>query len=280
MVSGVLNLWNLAQNGYSNTFYSVAVQSMTQSWHNFFFASYDAGGFISVDKPPVALWIQAISAKIFGFSGLSLLLPEALAGVASVAVLYFLVKRYFGPLAGFIAALALALTPVAVAVERTNGVDTWLMLTILLAAWAMSRATEKGRFALLALALALVGVAFNIKMLAAFVILPTFYLLYLIAAPRKWYIRILHLALGSLIVFSVALSWPMAVQLTPAADRPWVGGSQANSVLDLALNYNGLGRVDGQEGIGVGGSNRGFPRGLGNGGFGNGNEWRTQQRGH
>ena len=271
MVSGVLNLWNLAQNGYSNTFYSVAVQSMTQSWHNFFFASYDAGGFISVDKPPVALWIQAISAKIFGFSGLSLLLPEALAGVASVAVLYFLVKRYFGPLAGFIAALALALTPVAVAVERTNGVDTWLMLTILIAAWAMSRATEKGRFAMLAPALALVGVAFNIKMLAAFVILPTFYLLYLVAAPRKWYVRLLHLALGSLIVFSVALSWPMAVQLTPAADRPWVGGSQANSVLDLALNYNGLGRVDGQEGIGVGGNNRSFPRGFGNGGFGNRN---------
>lgn len=266
-----LNVWEISRNGFGNTYYSVAVQSMLRNWHNFFFASYDAGGFISVDKPPVALWIQAISAKIFGFSGISLLLPEAMAGVASVAVLYFLVKRYFGPLAGFIAALVLALTPVAVAVERTNGVDTWLMLTILLAAWAMSTATEKGRFAMLALALALVGVAFNIKMLAAFVILPTFYLLYLIAAPRKWYIRVLHLALGSLIVFSVALSWPVAVQLTPAADRPWVGGSQTNSVLDLALNYNGLGRVDGQEGIGVGGSNRGFPRGFGNGGFGNRN---------
>src|SRR5438045_619963 len=161
-VSAVLNLWNLAQNGYSNTYYAVAVQSMLQSWHNFFFASYDAGGFISVDKPPVALWAQAISAKIFGFGGIALLLPEALAGVASVALVYYLVRRVFGTLAGFIAAMAMALTPIAVAVERTNGVDTILMFTLLLAAWAMSVATEKGRFALLALGLTLVGVAFNI----------------------------------------------------------------------------------------------------------------------
>src|SRR5947208_2186238 len=159
VVSAALNLWNLAQNGYSNLYYSVAVQSMIQSWHNFFFATYDAGGFITVDKPPVALWMQTISAKIFGFSSLSLLMPEAL-----------------------------------------------------------------------------VGVAFNIKMLAAFVVLPTFYLLYLIAAPIHWSKRLLHLALGSIVVFGVALSWPLAVDLTPAAQRPWVGGSQANSVLDLALN--------------------------------------------
>src|SRR5947199_6734659 len=127
VVSAALNLWNLAQNGYSNLYYSVAVQSMLESFHNFFFATYDAGGFITVDKPPVALWIQAISAKIFGFSSLSLLVPEALAGVASVALLYFLVKRIFGPLAGFLAATALAITPIAVAVERSNNTDTLLM---------------------------------------------------------------------------------------------------------------------------------------------------------
>src|SRR3954447_5150040 len=115
-ISAALNLWNLAQNGYSNLYYAVAVQSMLQSWHNFFFASYDAGGFISVDKPPVALWIQAISAKIFGFSSLSLLMPEALSGVAAVALVYFLVRRIFGPLAAFVAAMAMALTPIAVAV--------------------------------------------------------------------------------------------------------------------------------------------------------------------
>src|SRR5438270_6099786 len=172
VVSATLNLWNLAQNGYSNLYYSVAVQSMMQSFHNFFFASYDAGGFISVDKPPVALWIQTISAKIFGFSPLSLLMPEALAGVASVALVYYLVKRIFGTLAGFVAALALALTPIAVAVERTNNTDTWLMLALMLAAWALTFATEKGRLPLLLVSMALVGVAFNIKMLAAFVILP------------------------------------------------------------------------------------------------------------
>src|SRR5205807_3866103 len=115
-VSAALNLWNLAQNGYSNLYYSVAVRSMLQSFHNFFFASYDAGGVISVDKPPVALWVQAISAKLFGFSSLSLLMPEALAGVASVALVYFLVRRVFGALAGFVAAMALAVTPIAVAV--------------------------------------------------------------------------------------------------------------------------------------------------------------------
>src|SRR5438552_8279838 len=164
-VSAVLNLWNLAQNGYGNTYYSVAVQSMLQSWHNFFFAAYDAGGFITVDKPPVALWVQAISAKIFGFSGLSLLLPEALAGVASVALLYFLVRRIFGTLAGFLAATALAITPIAVAVERSNNTDALLMFTLLLAAWAITWATEMGRFKLLALIMALVGVAFIIKML-------------------------------------------------------------------------------------------------------------------
>ena len=201
----------------------------------------------------MALWIQTISAKIFGFSGLSLLLPEALAGVASVALLYFLVQRASSARwPAFVAALALALTPIAVAVERTNNTDTWLMFTLLLAAWAMTLATEKGRFALLALGLALVGVAFNIKMLAAFVVLPTFYLLYLVAAPLKWQKRLLHLAPGQRGAARVALSWPLAVDLTPADQRPWVGGSQTNSVLDLALDYNGLGRVTGNEGAGGG----------------------------
>jgi 4-amino-4-deoxy-L-arabinose transferase-like glycosyltransferase len=260
-VSAALNMWNLAQNGYSNLYYSVAVQSMIQNWHNFFFASYDAGGFISVDKPPVALWVQAISAKLFGFSPLSLLLPQALLGVASVALVYFLVKRVFGTFAAFVAALVLAVTPIAVAVERTNNTDTVLMFTLLLAALALSLAAEKGRFALLAVGLALVGVAFNVKMLAAFVVLPAFYLMYFAGAPIRWPKRMLHLALGSLVVFGVALSWPLAVDLTPAAQRPWVGGSQVNSVVDLALGYNGLGRVTGNEGAGRGGFSN-VPGGL------------------
>src|SRR4051794_12035745 len=194
IVSALLNLWNLAQNGYSNLYYSVAVQSMIQSWHNFFFASYDAGGFITVDKPPVALWVQALSARIFGFSPLSLLLPEALAGVACVALTYYLVRRVFGTLAAFLAAMAMALTPIAVAMERTNNTDTILMFTLLLAALALTLAVEKARLPLLLLSMALVGVAFNVKMLAAFVVLPTFFLLYLVAAPTHWLKRLLHLA--------------------------------------------------------------------------------------
>ena len=159
-------------------------------------------------------------------------------------------RRIFGPLAGFLAALALALTPIAVAVERSNNTDTWLMFTLLLAAWAMTLATEKGAFRLLALSMALVGVAFNIKMLEAWIVLPTFFLLYLVAAPLNWKKRLLHLTLGGLIVLGVSLSWPVAVDLTPASLRPWVGGSQTNSVLELALGYNGLGRITGQGEIG------------------------------
>ena len=231
---------------------------MMQNWHNFFFASYDAGGFITVDKPPVALWMQTISAKIFGLNSLSLLLPEALAGVGAVVILYFLVKRTFGPLASFLAATALAITPIAVAVDRDNLTDTWLMFTLLLAAWAMLRATEKGKLALLALSMALVGVAFNVKMLEAWIVLPAFYLLYMVAAPLKWYKRILHLAVATVVVLSVSLSWAVAVDLTPADQRPYVGGSQTNSVLELAIGYNGLGRVTGQgETIGGGGNNSG-----------------------
>lgn len=257
ILSALLNVWNLAQNGFSNTYYSAAVQSMLQSWRNFFFASYDAGGFITVDKPPVALWIQAISAKLFGFSSLSILLPEALAGVGCVAIVYFLVKRLFGTLAAFVAATAMAITPIAVAVERGNNTDTFLMFFLLLAAWAITLAAEKGKLSFLLLSMALVGVAFNVKMLAAFIVLPTFYLLYFVAAPIGWRKKILHLVLATLVVVPVAFSWAVAVDLTPAADRPYVGGSETNSVLDLALNYNGLGRVTGDEGntIGGGGSN-------------------------
>src|SRR5438132_2103170 len=155
--------------------------------------------------------MQAISAKIFGFSGMALLLPEALAGVASVALLYFLVRRIFGTLAGFLAAVALAINPIAVAVERSNNTDTWLMFTLLLAAWAITLATERGRFRLLALSMVLVGVAFNIKMLEAWIVLPAFFLLYLVAAPLNWKKRLLHLALATVIVLSVSLSWAVAV---------------------------------------------------------------------
>lgn len=263
-IAAALNLWNLGQNGYGYIYYSVAMPSMLQSPRNLFFAAYDAGGFISIDKPPVSLWLQALSVSIFGFNGLPLLLLQALAGVLMVAVLYFLVRRAFGTLAGFAAALALALTPIAVDGNRENGVDTWLTLLLLLAATALILAVEQGRLGLLLTSMALVGVAFNIKMLAAWIVLPAFYLLYLLGAPLTLRKRIGHLALGSVVLLVVSFAWVAAVDLTPKADRPWVGGINNNSELELALGYNGIARITADDG----GANEGFrdaSQGIGRG---------------
>src|SRR3954454_14248618 len=177
ILSAFLNLFRLTSLGYSNTYYAAAVKDMLTSWHNFFFVSFDAG-FVTVDKPPLGLWIQAASAELFGFHGWSLLLPQALAGVLSVALLYHLVSRAFGPVAGILAALVLAVTPIAVAVERTNNSDGLLVLTVLVGAWAVIRAVETGRLRWLLVGAVMVGVGFNIKMLEAFLVLPAFYLLY------------------------------------------------------------------------------------------------------
>jgi 4-amino-4-deoxy-L-arabinose transferase-like glycosyltransferase len=245
MLSAFLGLWNLSINGYSNNYYASAVRSMMQSWHNFFFASFDPGGFITVDKPPVALWVQTIFAKIFGFNGVSLLLPEALAGIAGVFLIYYMVKRAFGAGAGLLSALFLAVTPIFVAMNRDNNPDSILVFTLILAAWAMLRAAEKGRLRWLLVAGTLVGVAFNVKMLEAYIALPAFYLMYLLLARTSWLKRILHLTIATLLIAAVSLSWAVAVDLTPASQRPYVDSSSTNSELDLILNYNGLNRVEG-----------------------------------
>lgn len=216
---------------------------MLTSWHNFFYASYDSGGFVAVDKPPLGLWVQAVSAKVFGFSGLSLLVPEALAGVLSVAVLYRLVARPFGSGAGLMAALTLALTPVAVVTDRNNTIDSLLILTLLLGAWAASRATETGRLRPLLLCALLVGLGFNIKMLQAYLVVPAFALMYLLGAPLRWPRKLGHLALASVILLVVSLAWAVTVDLTPASQRPYVSDSGTNSEMSLILGYNGLGRV-------------------------------------
>jgi 4-amino-4-deoxy-L-arabinose transferase-like glycosyltransferase len=248
VVAAALRLWRLEENGYGNFYYAAAVRSMLESWSNFFFGSFDPVGFITVDKPPVAMWIQAVSAALFGYSGLSLLLPQALMGTASVAVLYVLVRRSSGRAAALLAALILALTPISVAVDRGNLPDTALVLVLLLAAWALTRGVEMGRLGPLLVAMALVGLGFNIKMLAAFVVLPTFYLVYLVAAQGRWPQKLLHLSAATVVLVLVSLSWSIAVELTPPAQRPYVGGSKGNSALDLALGYNGLGRIFGGAG--------------------------------
>ncbi|MEI7554478.1 glycosyltransferase family 39 protein [Candidatus Chlorohelix sp.] len=247
LLSGFLGIWNWSINGYSNNYYAAAVKSMIQSWSNFFFVSFDPGGFVTVDKPPVAFWVQAIFAKVLGFSGFSILLPEALAGIGSVFLLYIMVKRAFGTAAGLVSALMLTITPIFVVMNRHNNPDSILVFTLMLSAWAMFRAADKGSFRWLLLAGALVGVAFNVKMLEAYVVLPAFYAMYFLLARTTWLKRIIHLAIVSVVIAVISLSWAVAVDLTPTSQRPYVDSSSVNSEIDLILNYNGLSRISGNQ---------------------------------
>ena len=244
-----LDLYRLGQNAYANEYYAGAVRSMLKSWHNFFFVSFDPGGLVSVDKPPLALWVQAGSAKIFGFSTWGILLPEALAGVAAVWLLYLLIARYFGRIAGLAAALALAVSPVSVSVNRDNNPDALLALLLVAAAYVGARAVESGRLWTLLGSAALVGLAFNTKMLAAMVVVPGLALAYLaFARVPSWKRRIVHLLAAGAVLVVISGAWLAAVDLTPAVDRPYVGSTSDNSALSLAFDYNGLGRVTGQTG--------------------------------
>jgi 4-amino-4-deoxy-L-arabinose transferase-like glycosyltransferase len=247
-LAALLNLWRLDQNGYANTYYSAAVRSMTRSWHDFFFASFDPGGLVSVDKPPLALWLQAASAKALGYSGFAILLPEALAGVGAVWIAYVLAARYFGRVAGLVAALALAVSPVSVAVNRDNNPDALLALLLVAAAYAGARAVESGRWRWILACSALVGLAFEAKMLAAAVVVPGIVLAWLAFAPVAWPPRLGRLAAGAAVMVVVGGAWIAAVELTPAGSRPYVGSTSDNSALSLLLDYNGLGRVTGQTG--------------------------------
>jgi 4-amino-4-deoxy-L-arabinose transferase-like glycosyltransferase len=244
-LAAVLDTWGLSQNGFGNPYYAAAVRSMLESWHDFFFLSLDAGGFVSVDKPPLALWLQALSAKLLGYGWLSLLLPEALAGVLAVIVLYRAVGRTWGAWAGVLAALALAVSPVDVVVWRDNNVDALLVLLLVMAAAALLRAVESGRLRWLLAAAALVGLGFNTKMLAAYVALPALGLAYLAGARHGAAVRALHLSAAALVVAGLSAAWLAAVDLTPASQRPYVGSTRDNSAVSLAIGYNGLNRIVG-----------------------------------
>ena len=255
LVSIFMNFFQLGKNGFG-TFYPPAVRSMMDNWHNFFFSSYDPGGFVTIDKPPVGFWLQVFSAKIFGFTPFSVLLPQALAGVLSVLLLYHLVQRHFGKVAGLRAALGLALSPISIVTNRNVTIDSTLALVLLLGAWAVLRAAETGRLRWLLLAAALVGLGFNIKMLEAYLVVPAFGLLYLLAAPKRIWVRIVHLVLATLVLLVISLSWAVAVDLTPTSQRPYVGSTQDNSELSLAFGYNGIDRLLGRFGGGGFRSNR------------------------
>ena len=247
-LSAVLNVNRLAQNGYANIFYSAGVKSMLRTLHNFVFVSFDPGGLITVDKPPIALWVQVASAKLFGFSPLSLLLPEAIAGVLAVALLYFLLNRRLGLLAALAGALALAVFPSFVAVSRENGVDTVLILLMLLACGAGLRGIETGRWRTILVCGVLVGLAFNTKTLAAYLVVPGIAIAYLVCAPGSISRRTLQLLSAGLVMVIVSFSWLTFVDLTPASERPFIGSSTNNSELGLTFEYNGFGRVNGQVG--------------------------------
>lgn len=238
-----LHFYRLEQEGYGNLYYAAAVKSMLTSPHNFFFVSFDPGGFVSVDKPPLGLWVQAFSAMLFGFDGWSLHFPQALSGVLSVALLYHLVRRVFGPTAGVVAALVLAVTPITIAANRNNTMDSQLVFTSLLAAWAISLAAERGKLRWLLLCAFFVGLGFNIKMLQAVMVLPAFYLLYLIASPIPIWKRLIHVTLATILLATVSLSWAVIVDMTPPEDRPFVGSSEDNTVMELIIGHNGTARL-------------------------------------
>ncbi|SHI10579.1 4-amino-4-deoxy-L-arabinose transferase [Sporobacter termitidis DSM 10068] len=233
-------IWTL---GDANAYYTAAVTSMLKSWHNFFFASLDPGGFITVDKPAAGFWLQCLSARIFGVHGWSVVLPEVVCSVVSVAVLFHIVKRSFGKAAGLLAALFLALTPIFIAATRSNNVDASLVMVCLLALWAVVAAAERGSLKHLLLAVSLIGLGFNIKMLQAYFYAPALYLVYFFTAKTGMKKRVGHLLIATAVLIAVSLSWCVAVDLTLASARPYVGSSTTNSALELAIGYNGIARV-------------------------------------
>jgi 4-amino-4-deoxy-L-arabinose transferase-like glycosyltransferase len=247
-LSAVLNTVRLNQNAWGNTFYSASVKSMLGSLHNFLFASFDQGGLVSIDKPPLGVWVQVVSAKLFGFTPLSLLLPEAIIGTLTVAALYVVLARRLGVLAALAGALALAVFPVFVAVSRDNGVDALLVLLMLLACGATLRAIDGGRARWLLVAGALIGLAFNTKTLAAYLAVPALALGWVVCAPGGWRRRLLALVAAGVVTGIVSFAWVAIVELTPATQRPYVGSSTNNTELGLTFEYNGLGRVEGEVG--------------------------------
>ncbi|WP_020420744.1 glycosyltransferase family 39 protein [Amycolatopsis sp. ATCC 39116] len=254
IATAVLYLWGLSASGWANAFYSAAAQAGGESWKAWFFGSSDAANAITVDKTPAALWVMGLSVRLFGLSSWSILVPQALMGVGSVWALFASVRRVSGPAAGLLAGAVLALTPVAALMFRFNNPDALLVLLLVLGAYCVTRALEKASPKWLALAGVAVGFGFLAKMLQAFLVLPAFAIAYLVAAPASLGKRLLHL-LGALGAVVVSAGWYLAVvELWPADSRPFIGGSQSNSILELTLGYNGVGRITGDEVGSLGGA--------------------------
>jgi 4-amino-4-deoxy-L-arabinose transferase-like glycosyltransferase len=265
-LTAVLNLWDLSINGWANTYYAAAVRSMSTSWHDFLFASLDKTGLMTVDKPPLAFWVQALSVRVFGFHSLSILVPEALMGVAAVGLVYDMTRRMFGRFAGAVAGLAFTLAPITVAIARHNNPDELLILCCVAALWCAVRALQTGRTKWLVLCGVCVGLGFETKMLVALFVVPGIALAWMwMRWGQTWGERLRafrQLVYGGVAMIVVGGAWPLLVTLTPAADRPWISGTADNSIWSLIFGYNGIGRVAGQTG-GPGGGAGGGPGGGG-----------------
>jgi 4-amino-4-deoxy-L-arabinose transferase-like glycosyltransferase len=263
VLTAVLYLWDLGASGWANSFYSAAVQAGTKSWKAFFFGSSDSSNFITVDKPPASLWVMEISARIFGVNSWSILVPQALEGVATVGLVYLTVRRWFTAQAALLAGVVLALTPVAALMFRFNNPDALLALLLTGSMYALTRGLEKAQTKWLVLAGTLIGFGFLTKMLQAFLIVPVLAVVYLLAAPTGWWRRVWQVIVMGVATLLAAGWWVAAVALTPAADRPYIGGSQNNSILNLIFGYNGFGRLTGSESGSV----------VGGGGAGSAGQW-------
>jgi 4-amino-4-deoxy-L-arabinose transferase-like glycosyltransferase len=260
-LAAVLCLWNLTISGYSNEYYAAAAKAGSESWTAWFFGSLDPGSFITVDKPPLSLWLMGLSARVFGFSSFSILLPQALCTIAAVGLLYATVRRVFGSAAALAAGTALAIMPVTVAIGRVNNPDALLVLLMVGAAYLLVRALESGRTKHLVWCGLLVGLAFMTKMLQGWMIVPALGAAYLLAGPPALGARIRQLALAGAAMVAASAAWPVAVSLWPGS-RPYIGGSTDGSVWDLILGYNGFGRLTGGEGGGGQGASFGGAPGL------------------
>lgn len=256
-LAAVLYSWNLSGAGL-NSFYSAAVLSGTESWKAWFFGSLDAGNFLTVDKPPLALMVMGLSCRVFGYGTWQMMAPMIVAALATIWILHACVKRVFGHAAAAVAALVLALTPITVAINRDNNPDTLLVFLMMSGAALALRATRDGRLLPLLGSAACFGLAFNTKMLQGYIALPAVFLVYLYAARPAWPKRIVNLLLAGVVLAVSSFWWAAAVSLVPASERPYIGGSTDGTAWNLIMGYNGLGRILGGDGNGGGGGGGGF----------------------
>jgi len=259
LITAALYLWNITINGMANSYYAAAAQAASVNWTAWLFGSLDAANFMSVDKPPVSTMIMGLFGRVFGFSSWSMLLPHALAGVTTVALVYTAVRRWYGVKLALIAGAVMALTPVAVLMFRFNNPDSFLTLFLTASAYAFLRAFDSKKSALwLSVAGLLAGFAFNTKMLQGLLVLPVMAVLYIACAKPAVMTRVRHLGVAGIVTMVSTFWWSVLVWLTPAAHRPWVGSTNNNNIWSLVFGYNGFGRLFGGRGGMPGGAGGGF----------------------